>query len=266
MPTIYQIAFFFIIYAVFGWCLEVIYQAVEQGKFVNRGFLNGPYCPIYGFGVIIVIGLLTPVKDNLIILYISSVVLTSALEFITGFILEKIFHQKWWDYSDEHFNIKGYICLKFSLLWGVACLVVVRLIHPLIERFVNWIPHTAGLCIIIIIFAGFFSDIIITILGIMNIKSRLRLLEGISCEMKKISDISGQKLYDAVADIREKSEKISERNADYKTKLEELKNKYKFTSEKREFTRTRIEKAFPKLKKISGKSLKEIFDDHEKNK
>ncbi|MCD8188171.1 MAG: putative ABC transporter permease, partial [Ruminococcus sp.] len=133
-----------------------MYEAVEQGKFINRGFLNGSYCPIYGFGVIIVILCLNPIKDNILILYFGSVILTSALEFLTGFILEKIFHQKWWDYSDSRFNLKGYICLKFSLLWGVACLIVVTIIHPLIELFVNWIPHTLGVVILIILFAGFF--------------------------------------------------------------------------------------------------------------
>ena len=113
----YQLVFFFFIYAFLGWCTEVIYACVNSGKFVNRGFLNGPYCPIYGFGVVAVVMCIYPAKDNLHVLFFGSVILTTALEFITGFILEKIFNEKWWDYSDEHFNIKGYICLKFSLMW-----------------------------------------------------------------------------------------------------------------------------------------------------
>ena len=121
---------FFLIYAFLGWCLEVTYQAVEYGVFINRGFLGGPYCPIYGVGVIVVTLALYPLRETIILLYVGSVVLTSSLEFVTGFILEKIFHQHWWDYSDDKFNVKGYICLKFSLLWGVACLVTVRIIHP----------------------------------------------------------------------------------------------------------------------------------------
>lgn len=265
MYNVYQLSCFFIIYAVFGWCLEVIYQAVELGKFINRGFLNGPYCPIYGFGVLIVVGCLNPIRDNVLILYIGSILLTSALEFLTGFILEKIFHQKWWDYSDEHFNIMGYICLKFSLLWGVACIVVVRVIHPLIEKFVNRIPQTIGYIILAVLFTGFLSDVIITVLGIMHIKRRLHLLNSISAEMRKISDYSGEKIYDAVYEIREKSNKISEKNEARKRRFEELKEKYKRESEKKEHTIQRIERAFPRLKLNQGKSIKDIIEEIKKN-
>lgn len=266
MYSIYQLLFFFFIYAVFGWCLEVIYEAVDQGKFINRGFLNGPYCPIYGFGVIIVVWFLNPIKENFLVLYIGSVLLTSALEFVTGFVLEKIFHQKWWDYTEEHFNIMGYVCLKFSLLWGVACLIVVKMIHPMIERFVNWIPHTLGVILLIVLFIGFASDIIMTVLGIMHIKKRIRLLENISEEMRKISDHSGERLYDAVAEIREKGEKLSEKNEARKARMEELKAKYKTEFEKKGFVGRRIENAFPRLKINSGKTLKELLDEFKSEK
>ena len=129
MPqTIYEVLWIFIVYAVIGWCSEVAYAALDTGKFVNRGFLNGPYCPIYGFGISLVIVVLTPLKENLLILYIGSVILTSVIEYITGYLLEKVFHNKWWDYSDKPYNIKGYICLKFSLFWGFACTFIVLVI------------------------------------------------------------------------------------------------------------------------------------------
>ena len=98
MPqTLYEIIWIFLIYAFLGWCTEVAYAALDIGKFVNRGFLNGPCCPVYGFGVLIVVGILTPLKDNLLILFTGSVLLTTVLEYITGWILEKAFHNKWWD-------------------------------------------------------------------------------------------------------------------------------------------------------------------------
>ena len=112
MPqTIYEVLWIFIVYAVIGWCSEVAYAALDTGKFVNRGFLNGPYCPIYGFGISLVIVVLTPLKENLLILYIGSVILTSVIEYITGYLLEKVFHNKWWDYSNKKWNMDGYICL-----------------------------------------------------------------------------------------------------------------------------------------------------------
>ena len=113
---IYKALCYFFIYGFLGWCCEVIYAAIIDGKFVNRGFLNGPICPIYGFGVLFVLTLLEPIRENFLFLFIGSVILTSVLEFITGFLLEKVFKMKWWDYSNERFNIHGYICLKFSII------------------------------------------------------------------------------------------------------------------------------------------------------
>ena len=118
MSEFYYFVQFFFIYGFLGWCTEVAFAAWKERTFVNRGFLNGPICPIYGFGVCSVVYLLKPFESNFILLYISSVILVSALEWLTGFLLEKLFHHKWWDYSNEPFNIKGYICLRFSINLG----------------------------------------------------------------------------------------------------------------------------------------------------
>lgn len=257
----YNIISYFIIYAFFGWSLEVVYQAVEQGKFINRGFLNGPYCPIYGFGVIIVVGILEPIKNNLIVLYLGSVILTSLLELFTGFILEKIFNMKWWDYSQEKFNLHGYICLKFSLLWGVACLIVVRLIHPLITVFVSHIPRTLGIIIISVIMLGFVSDMIFTVLAIINFKKKIHVLEGISAEMRKISDKTGEKIFDTVEEIKTRKDALDEKRNEMRKRTEELREKYKNQLEKRSFNIRRIEKSFPRLKSNNEKTLKQYFLD-----
>ncbi len=238
-----------------------MYQAVELGKFINRGFLNGPYCPIYGFGVIIVVVSLYPLRENIIVLYVGSVLLTSVLEFFTGFLLEKIFSQHWWDYSEEKFNIYGYICLKFSLLWGVACIVVIRLINPYIENFVNWIPHKAGIVILIVLYTGFISDFIFTVSVILNIKKKMRILESISAEMRKISDKTGEKLFNGVENIREKGEELNEKNTQLKKRMEELHNMYQQIAENRSFTGKRLEHSFPKLKLNQAESFKKKIDE-----
>jgi uncharacterized membrane protein len=253
---------FFLIYAFLGWCLEVTYQAVEQGKFINRGFLGGPYCPIYGVGAIVVALALYPLRNTVILLYVGSVVLTSSLELVTGFVLEKIFHQQWWDYSDDKFNVKGYICLKFSLLWGVACLVTVRIIHPTIEKLVGLIPHTGGVVALTVIYICFTSDLIITVMGIMHIKQRIRVLESISAEMRKISDKAGEKLFVGVDAIHDKSEGINEKSVQLRRRAEELFAKYKELMAQKNPVGRRLELAFPKLKlKISPpKALKAPFE------
>ena len=162
MYELYNYMWFFIIYAFLGWCGEVAFAAIKTGTFVNRGFLNGPVCPIYGAGVCIVILCLTPFSANLAVLFIGSVILTSVLEFLTGFVLEKLYNEKWWDYSERPFNIKGYICLEFSLLWGVACVVVVKVIHPLISRLVDFVPMTLGISLFCIAVSAYLADSAVT--------------------------------------------------------------------------------------------------------
>lgn len=259
--TVYKIVSYFVIYSFFGWCLEVVYQAVEHGKFINRGFLNGPYCPIYGFGVILVCFVLDPIKENIIVLYVGAVILTTALELLTGFLLEKIFNQKWWDYSRERFNMKGYICLKFSLLWGVACLIAVRLIHPLVEKYVTKLPQRFGIVALSIIMVGFVSDMIITVMAIVHIKKKLRLLDDISAEMRKISDKTGQKIFDGVEIVMDKKNEIDEKTENYHKKLNELAERYKKLIEKRTATGKRLATAFPKLKLYPPKSFKEQLEE-----
>ena len=100
--SLYQILAFFLIYSCLGWCLEVIYAAVSTGQLVNRGFLNGPVCPIYGFGMVIVLFTLSPLADNLLLLYLGGVILPSVLELVGGWALYKLYHTRWWDYSDFH--------------------------------------------------------------------------------------------------------------------------------------------------------------------
>ena len=95
--TIYELLCFFVIYSVLGWCLEVCFCTINTGQFVNRGFLNGPLCPIYGVGLVAVVALLEPVRDSLGLLYLGAVLVTSAIELVTGFLMEKLFHQRWWD-------------------------------------------------------------------------------------------------------------------------------------------------------------------------
>ena len=141
--TFLETAAIFLIYAFVGWCTEVVYATLKHGRFVNRGFLIGPVCPIYGLGVLSVVMFLEPIKDDWGLLFLSSMVFTSAIEFIGGFILERLFNEKWWDYSEEHFNLKGYICLKFSIMWGLACVLVIDVVHPSVMAALRLIPQTA---------------------------------------------------------------------------------------------------------------------------
>lgn len=222
MPqNFYELVWIFIIYAFIGWCTEVSYAALDTGKFVNRGFLNGPYCPIYGCGVVIVVAILTPLKESLLILFIGSFVLTTALEYITGYILEKVFHNKWWDYSDKPFNIKGYICLKFSILWGLACTFIMDVLHPIIYKVITWIPFIPGVILLSILMCVFIVDCCITVSTILKFNKRLKIMDEMAASIHKLSDEIGENIYENVTGVIEKSEEFQENHAELIDKITE---------------------------------------------
>ena len=212
---LYRFLWIFFIYAFLGWCTEVSYAALVTGKFVNRGFLNGPWCPVYGFGVLIVLAALTPLADNLLLLFLGSVVLTSALEWLTGFVLEKLFHQRWWDYSDEPFNLSGYICLRFSIAWGFACLFVVKLLHPTVLLFIRLIPRGLGVALLALLGGVMAVDLAATVSTIVKLNRRLAQIDELAAKIKEASNEFGENLADRVLDA-------AERGAEWKEDLDEL--------------------------------------------
>lgn len=224
MPqNFYELVWIFIVYAFIGWCTEVSYATLDTGKFVNRGFLNGPYCPIYGCGVVIVVAILTPLKESFFLLFIGSVVLTTVLEYVTGFLLEKVFHNKWWDYSDKPFNVKGYICLKFSIYWGLACTFIMDVLHPIIYGVITWIPYTAGVIILSILMCVFTVDCCITVSTILKFNKRLKAMDEMAAAIHRLSDEIGENIYENVSEVLEKSEEFQENHAELIDKLAETK-------------------------------------------
>ncbi len=186
-----QTILLFFIYAFLGWCTEVAFAACKNGKFVNRGFLNGPVCPIYGFGMVGVAVLLNPLKDNLLLMYLGSAVLTTVIEYITGLLLERIFHAKWWDYSNMPLNIGGYVCLLFSLIWGAMCVAIVRYVHPLIACVVEHLPNPLIIVLDGVFFATIAVDLVATLAAIRKLTSRMKALEYMAGEIHNLSDSLG---------------------------------------------------------------------------
>lgn len=211
----YQFLWIFFIYAFLGWCTEVSYAALNIGRFVNRGFLNGPVCPIYGFGIVIVLTCLTPLKENFFLLFLGSVVLTSALELVTGFVLEKIFHQRWWDYSEKPFNLGGYVCLQFSVLWGLACVFVVDILHPSIEFIIRIIPSPLGWFLLGLFAAVMAVDLVATVRTIAKINRQLSQIDELAAKIKEASNEFGETLADKVLDAAEKGSDLKEELDDF---------------------------------------------------
>lgn len=266
MSIYYSILYFFV-YGFLGWCTEVIFAAFKQHRFVNRGFLNGPICPIYGVGVTLVIACLEAFQSNLLLLYISSVILVTVLEGVTGWAMDKLFHSKWWDYSKLPFNIGGYVCLLFSLIWGVACVFIVYFVHPLIHQVLSLIPHTAGIALIAILGIALLSDMIVTTSAIVKFNQYLERLKHITDELHAISNQIGSELYQNVMHVLDMQESSRQKLDDVKLEVSEeirmqiveLKTRAQNLGEKVPKPARRLLKAFPKLESRNYKAQLELF-------
>ena len=126
----------FIIYSFIGWIVELINVFIIEHKIVDRGFLIGPYLPIYGFGALFIITFLSKYKSDLITLFCMSTIICATLEYITSFIMEKLFHARWWDYSSNKFNINGRICLETASLFGIGGCIIIYIIQPILDSII----------------------------------------------------------------------------------------------------------------------------------
>lgn len=163
----------FYVYGFLGWLLEVIFHLFKSHKFINRGFLKGPICPIYGVGMVALVWFLSPFIYNVVILFVLAVILTSLLEYMTGYLLEVIFQNKWWDYSQMPLNVKGYICLPFSLIWGVLGVILVKFVNPHVTSLVMMFENHLNI-IVISISILFIIDIILTIIQVTNFNADIK--------------------------------------------------------------------------------------------
>ena len=174
----YHLMNWLIIYSFFGWVWETCYVSVKSGKFVNRGFINGPLCTIYGFGAVSVYVILRPFSDNLLYLYLGGVVVATALEYVTAVLMESIFHTSWWDYSDNKFNFQGRICLGASLGWGAFTVILFKVLHPLVQSIVILYPVYVGEIGICVIGVGYVVDFAFSAAAAFRIHEKLPVIEA----------------------------------------------------------------------------------------
>lgn len=252
---IYYLILYFFIYGFFGWCAEVAYAAVKEKTFVNRGFLNGPICPIYGVGVSVVLCFLMPLSGSFVLLYIASTILVTVLEGFTGYFMDKIFHHKWWDYSNQPLNIGGYVCLIFSLVWGVACVFIVRVFHPVVHHTLSMIPFALGVAGIVVLGIILCADLYVTASGILKLNRQLDAMEKIAEELRELSDKLGESIYENVMETmeitEERKKKLEEKTGEQRQRLEqhreELKKRYEELASQRPKVVGRLMNAFPKM-------------------
>lgn len=203
----YTIFLYFITYAFMGWCCETTYVSLAKRKFVNRGFMYGPLCPIYGFGALLVLYVLEPFTGYPIIIFALGMIVTSILEYFTSWLMEAIFHIRWWDYSTYKYNIKGRVCLKNSLMFGVLGLVVVYGIHPVVNGVIETIPEYIQITLGAIFLFVFVCDFAFSTLGAINVDRALVEIEKLSDEIQQNGEITRQKITKKLQSMITKVEK-----------------------------------------------------------
>lgn len=158
-----QLFMIFITYSVIGWLWETFYCSIKAKHFVYRGFLLGPYCPVYGFGVSFVLLLVPKGHISLFYLYIYTVIIVTIIEYITSWLLEKLFDMQLWNYANIPLNIQGRVALPVSLFWGIGCLFLIKVINPVIEQGIHYFMQMTYGWGVWILFILFISDVATTL-------------------------------------------------------------------------------------------------------
>lgn len=236
MQTFVKLTLFFSIYSMIGWLCESIYCSIPQKRWINRGFLNGPFCPVYGFGALLILAVLSPLLGvfefplELIVLFFTATLLTSVLEYVTSVLLEKLFHTSWWDYSNHKYQIHGRVCLMNSLLFGVMSTLVLEVLHPLISSLLTAIPRIVSFPLAGGLFVYFILDGTVTTIGILRMNGKLAQLQTILDEIRErtaaVAETNLAGLEHSLDELRDKADEFkSETLLSLRQALEELRLK-----------------------------------------
>lgn len=265
MTTLIKYTLLFFFYSASGWLLESLYCSIGEKKLINRGFLTGPMCPIYGVSAIVLTVLIyNPFKDNPLLVFLLGIIFCDIVEFITSLIMEKLFAARWWDYTYEFMNINGRICLKHSLYWGVISVVFVRVIHPAVDKLYNKIDGDYLIWIFAVIMVIFIIDLINAVVKAMDIrKLQIKLNNTITAVS---SHFSGAKetVEEKYAVLKDMIEKQSDKIVDFRYQIEDLYNQFEIRFDRI----TQKEKRSKKIKSLSNRIFynNPIFEKHTKMK
>lgn len=184
--SVIQWLFFFYFYCFVGWCIESTYVSLHQRRWVNRGFMRGPFLPLYGSGAIMMLVVSMPFQEYLPLVYVAGCIGATALEYVTGVTMEALFKVRYWDYSDKKFNFQGHICLGTSLAWGLLTILMTRLVHKPVERLVLAIPGTVLTVLTLVLTVGIACDFALSFKAAMDLRDILVMMEKAKEEMMHI--------------------------------------------------------------------------------
>ncbi len=258
--------FYFFFFSFIGWFFESCYCSLRPKKWINRGFMRGPICPIYGTGGLVMLIALVPLRsltDNLyineLVIFVAGAILCDAVEFMTSYIMEKLFNARWWDYSNKKFNIQGRICLTHTLYWGTCSCLFVFILEPVMNLYlVGQVSESSRNILTYIFLTVFAFDLLDTVIHALGIRSFSKTFMKLSEEISEFAiqvytTVGGKSENETEALKKELNDKFSDLN----TRYESFKNEFKNLKGK---SKKRLFKAFPFLKDGMAKQDKLIED------
>lgn len=268
MDNIIKYILMFFFYSFAGWCLESTYCSIGEKRLVNRGFLTGPLCPIYGTASLVLIVLIyNPFKDNPLAVFALGIILCDIVEYLTSYLMEKLFAARWWDYTYELLNIKGRICLKHSLYWGVISIIFVNVIHPATENLYAKITGNYVYYILAAVLIVFVIDVIHAVIKASDIRKLHQklnnLIDVLGSELTSFKDTVTEKYESIQAALEKQGDKFNE----IKLQIEDVvidfdrhitrKDREKDTEKK---TKNRFIYNNPFLEKVTKNKYKKLID------
>ncbi len=264
--------YWFFLYGCIGWGVEVVYAAIKERRLVNRGFLCGPICPIYGCGMVVLnwtVAALLPSGDgqniSAVAVFFVGMVLTTAVELVGGWALFKIYHIRWWDYSNMKFNLGGYICPQFSLLWGVGSVIMVKIVHPALAKASSPLPMKVLVPLDATLLAFFAVDLVVSAAAAAGLNKKLKEIDEMRARLRVTSDklttvlgvsamtadtiLDEQKLQLVLAKL-EGRENAAELKLEMLLRANEMRTKLRDISVDKMGTR-RLLRAFPDMKSLT---------------
>lgn len=247
----------FAMYSFLGWAAESIYCSIPAGKPINRGFLTGPFCPIYGAGAMLVVAALSSFHQNIILLFLAGALLTSVVEYLTGWLLEVLFHTKYWDYSDQRFQLQGRVCLKNSLMFGVLSVAAVTCIQPFLLSLAGRLPDRGLSWLSVGLALYFLTDTTLTVMEITRLNGKLSELQQVMDEIKEKAHTASVETREALQEII--AARLDETDESTRARLRALYEQKEKLESGFHLLQRRIVRAFPTMKSAkSNESLLRI--------
>lgn len=283
MYTLSLLIFYFFFYSSLGWFFESVYCSIAADKWINRGFLTGPLCPIYGTGAIVFIVFLERLKDlpipvklfgiNIsitpLLVFLAGMVLADTVEFITSVIMENLFHARWWDYSEKPFNIQGRICLQHTAYWGIATIVFLYLVHPFFDKYtVKLFPseNPRALYILVgLILVIFAFDLVNAVRNAMDVKKVMdkvrKLSDSVSKAANYIKDNVGVRYEGLQATAAKRAEKFTLWRNDLSKQMVEIVDIFSFSTRGKSTNKEKVNRllsGYPNFSRVAKKQLKSL--------